>query len=108
MHNLNVIIKYTLALLILFATYTTTFAEKLLRINEFCTSNKSILTAANGNTEDWIELRNLTDQDINLAGWCLTDTPQQLTKFQFPKTGNIPIKANGFFLIYASGSDIPL
>ena len=50
MHNLNVIIKYTLALLILFATYTTTFAEKLLRINEFCTSNKSILTAANGNT----------------------------------------------------------
>ena len=108
MHNLNVIIKYTLALLILFATYTTTFAEKLLRINEFCTSNKSILTAANGNTEDWIELRNLTDQDINLAGWSLTDSPQQLTKFQFPKTGNIPIKANGFFLIYASGSDIPL
>ncbi len=108
MHNLNVIIKYALALLILFASYMAAFAEKMIQINEFCASNKSTLTAANGNAEDWIELRNLTDHDINLAGWCLTDSPQQLTKFQFPKSGNILIRANNFFLIYASGSDIPL
>lgn len=79
-----------------------------LRINEFSASNKTGITTATGQKEDWIEIRNLTDQDINLAGWYLTDSVKNPIKFQFPATAQIPIRANSYFLLFASGSETPI
>ena len=73
-------------------------------INEFVASNKTGITSIEGKAEDWIEIYNPTDQEINLAGWSLTDDQSKPTKFTFPADKYIPIRSNGYFLLYASGS----
>ena len=74
-------------------------------INEFCASNTSGLSI-NGTFEDWIELRNCTNADIPLAGWSLTDDANDLHKFTFPETTTVSVRANAYFVIFASGSDV--
>lgn len=53
--------------------------------------------------EDWIELRNMQSEPINLEGWYLTDTPNNLTKWKFPANTLIP--AEGYLIVYASKKD---
>ena len=45
------------------------------QINEFVSSNGSSFYDEDGDTPDWIELYNTTDQPINLAGFGITDDP---------------------------------
>jgi hypothetical protein len=47
-------------------------------------------------TEDWIELYNYTDSDVDLSGWILTDENSG-NNFTFPD--NTIIKANEYFVI---------
>ena len=52
--------------------------EGALVINEVVSSNKRcLLDEANGST-DWIELYNVTGNNINLAGYCLSDNVRNL------------------------------
>jgi hypothetical protein len=53
--------------------------------------------------EDWIELRNLTDESVSLEGWYLTDNPDDLTKWRFPAGYSIPAK--GYLVVYASNKE---
>ncbi len=55
-------------------------------------------------TPDWIELRNLVDSPVSLAGLFLTDEPWNPTKWAFP--GDTIIPAMGHLVVYASGLDI--
>lgn len=55
-----------------------------LRINEVCSSNTSVIQDYYGNWSDWIELKNTTNDTINLNLYCLSDSPTNLTKFRFP------------------------
>ena len=103
----TLLMKWTL-LSVLFTSISFAQGGQSLRINEFSASNKTGITTATGQIEDWIEIRNLTDQDINLAGWYLTDSAKNPTKFQFPATAQIPIRANSYFLLFASGSESPI
>ena len=68
-------------------------------INELLASNQSTLADPQGEFDDWIELRNLTDQAVNLTGRYLTDEPNDPRKRPFPDGTVIP--ANGFLLIWA-------
>ena len=93
-------------------------------INEVMASNESFLAAQNGNYYDWIELKNTTNQDINLKGYTLSKGPDQETKFVFldyllPAHGyavffaNTEVDANGTsnevpFSISASGETLSL
>ena len=95
-------------LLVLLTSNLFAHAAQSLRINEFLASNQNGTATATGERTDWIEIRNLTDESINLAGWYLTDSAKNLTKFQFPPTSQIPIQANGYFLLFASGSEAPI
>ncbi len=54
-------------------------------INEFTASNKSALADPQGEYDDWIELRNITDQEVNLTGCYLTDEPNNPRKWAFPR-----------------------
>ncbi|MBN1804215.1 MAG: chitobiase/beta-hexosaminidase C-terminal domain-containing protein, partial [Sedimentisphaerales bacterium] len=54
--------------------------------------------------DDWIELKNMTDETISLQGWYLTDNPDNLTKWQFPAGYSIP--GQGHLVVYASNKDI--
>lgn len=53
--------------------------------------------------EDWIELHNVTDNPVNLAGTYLTDDPDDLTQWQFP--ANTVIPAKGYLVVFASGKE---
>lgn len=58
-----------------------------------------ILAHSHAAAPDWIELANKTDQDINLAGWFLTDDSNDLTtirKYEIPADTILP--GNGFLL----------
>lgn len=60
-----------------------------------------ILAHSHAADPDWIELANKTDQDINLAGWFLTDDSTDLTtirKYEIPADTILP--RNGFLLFY--------
>ncbi len=72
------------------------------RINEFMASNGETLEDENGNSPDWIELYNSSDEDINLEGLCLSDGKKTLDKFVFPA---VTIPAHGYLIIFCSGED---
>lgn len=72
-------------------------ASAQVRISEFLASSASTSAV------DWIEIHNASNAAVNLAGWHLTDTATNLTRWTFPAT-NLP--AGGFLLVYASGQDL--
>lgn len=72
----------------------------LIRINEFMASNGESLKDAHGESPDWIELYNTSDEDINLKGLCLSDGKKTLDKFVFP---DWMLPAHGYLIIFASG-----
>jgi len=77
-------------------------------INEFMATNTGIIKDEAEETEDWIELYNNTDQDIDLSGYNLTDNRDNLTKFTFGE--GIKIKAKDYLIIWADedGTQGPL
>ena len=86
--------------LVLAVTPLAVFANPV--INEFLASNSGGLEDEDGNTPDWIELYNSTEESIDLAGYTLTDDGEQLASWTFPSR----VMAPGSFLIaFASGKD---
>jgi len=71
-------------------------------IAEFLASNTSGLQDENGDNSDWIELFNAGTVPVNLAGWALTDSAADPTKWIFPSTNIAP---GGFLIVFASGKD---
>ncbi len=71
-------------------------------ISEFLTDNQRGLRDHDRDRSGWIELHNAGMSGVNLAGWFLTDTPTNLTKWRFPNVGILPDK---FIVVFASGKD---
>ena len=55
-----------------------------LMITEFMAANDSVLRDEDGDFSDWIELRNPTNEPIDLEGWSLTDDADDLAKWALP------------------------
>ena len=72
-------------------------------INEYSASNLSTYTDNYSMEEDWIELYNSGDVDIDLGGYYLSDDLDEPTKWMIPY-GTIII-ANGFRTFWCSGRD---
>ena len=70
-------------------------------INEFMAVNDSLSTIKDpaGETDDWIELYNNTDADIDLSNAFLSDNSDNLEKWQFPV--GTTIRANDYLIIWA-------
>tara|TARA_B100001750_G_scaffold242269_1_gene255374 strand:- start:3020 stop:5287 length:2268 start_codon:yes stop_codon:yes gene_type:complete len=66
-------------------------------INEFMASNVAAVTDQDGEFDDWIELYNNTNQDINMLGLYLSDNTNPL-KWAFPDT---IISSNSYLIIWA-------
>lgn len=71
-------------------------------INEFLASNLSGLADEDGQFGDWIEVKNRTDSPQSLAGWSLTDDPEQPGRWPFP---DVTVSAGGHLVVFASGKD---
>ena len=72
------------------------------RISEFLASNSGVLSDADGDFPDWIELQNTGPTAVNLLGWTLTDDPANPAKWRLPATN---LNAGGFLMVFASGKD---
>jgi len=68
-------------------------------INELMASNASTIQDPQGEYDDWIELVNVSAQEIDLTGRYLSDEPNNPRKWQFPAGTTIP--GNGFLLVWA-------
>lgn len=71
-------------------------------LNEVCSSNGSIIRDGVNDCSDYIELYNVSEEEINLAGWYLSDDETSPKKYQIPEG----IIAPGEYLVfYASGME---
>ena len=79
----------------------TTLSPLDISINEFMAVNDSLSTIKDpaGETDDWIELYNNTDADIDLSNAFLSDNSDNLEKWQFPV--GTTIRANDYLIIWA-------
>ncbi len=71
-------------------------------LSEFMAVNRSTLRDEDGETSDWIELFNPTQNPINLLGYSLTDDPKELKKWSFP---NRILPARSYLIVFASGKN---
>ena len=71
-------------------------------LSEFQAANITTLRDEEGDTEDWIELCNLSNAPVNIGGWYLTDDRGQLNKWQLPSTN---LAAGQFLVVFASNKD---
>lgn len=68
-------------------------------INEIMARNTSTVTDSAGQYEDWIELYNNSNNDVDISGYYLSDNEYNIFKWQIP-TGTI-LKANEYLTIWA-------
>jgi hypothetical protein len=78
-------------------------ANSQVLINEFMAANSSTITDEFGGYPDWIEIRNLTTEPLNIGGWYITDSIPDLTKHMIAVTqpDSTTIPANGFLVLWA-------
>ncbi len=76
--------------------------DKDLYVSEFMALNTNTIIDMEGDPEDWIEIKNNTDSDINLKGYTLSDDPEKPDKWEFP---DCVVKANSHIIVFASGKN---
>ena len=73
-------------------------------INELLPINDNVAADQNGQFEDYIELYNLTDEDVDLSGYYLTDSKKNPKKWQFPD--GTYISGNDYLIIWADSDTL--
>ena len=73
-------------------------------ISEFMASNSGVIRDGDGQFSDWVEIHNPDDLPVNLDGWHLTDSSNNLSKWKFPA---VEIPARGYLLVMCSGHPLP-
>ncbi len=79
--------------------------HSVLYINEFMASNGNTIADENGEFDDWIEIYNAGDEDIDLGGYYLSDDESTPDKWMIP-TDNpqlTTVPSKGFLLFWADG-----
>ena len=71
-------------------------------ISEFLAKNDDVINDVDGDTSDFIELFNPTDQSVDLDGWHLSDDGTNLTKWEFPA---VALGAGEYLVVYASSKE---
>jgi len=71
-------------------------------ISEFLADNQHGLKDDDGERSGWIEIGNRSSATLHLAGWFLTDSTNDLTKWRFPRVSLLPDKS---LVVFASGKN---
>ena len=72
-------------------------------INEYIVDNQSSLIDSFGERHPWAELKNISDTEIDISGYGLTDNGKVLGKWTFPE--GTKISAGGLLVVCLSGRD---
>ncbi len=76
------------------------YVAPLVTINEFQALNNTTIADEFGEFEDWIEVYNLSGDDLDLGGMYLTDNFSNPTKFTFP---SMVVPSGGYVLVWCDG-----
>lgn len=76
--------------------------DSTLLITEVMASNQTTLTDNNGIYSDYIEIYNAGAEPMNLAGYGLSDEPQNVMDWKFP---DVTIQPGAYLVLFASGAD---
>jgi hypothetical protein len=68
-------------------------------INEIMADNATIAKDPSGQYDDWVELYNKTNAEVDISGWFLSDDSNNRGKYTFPL--GTKIAANGYQIIWA-------
>ena len=71
-------------------------------ISEVMAANKSFVADTQGRFSDWIEICNTGSETVNLAGWFLSDDPNEPLKWEFPQ---VMLEPGQRTVVYCSGRD---
>lgn len=92
-------------LLLVFVCCIYVFGEgkaQSLKINEFQTINISTIADSYLEFDDWIEIANVSEQNINLDGYYVTDDLSRTNRFQLLSEGNeMVVPAKGYLVLWA-------
>ena len=94
--------RLSVAVLCLAAAPHALHAASTVVISEFMAENNGFHFDEDGDSPDWIELKNESGAAVDLAGWHLTDEATNLTKWTFPPVALAP---NAYLVVFASGKD---
>lgn len=94
----------TPAYLLAFALLSCTALSAQVVVNEYSCANLGQYVDNYEKYEDWIELYNLGDVAVSLAGWHLSDDDDEPTKWAFPASASIPAK--GYLAVWCSGRNV--
>ncbi len=67
-----------------------------LRISEVCVYNLGEIAAWRLQTDDWVEIRNVSDGAVQLADYCLSDDPDDYGLWRFP---DVKLMPGAFYLV---------
>ena len=70
-------------------------------ISEVMPSNAKYMIQDDGEYYDWVEVKNVSNHDINLSGYTLSDDPDKLQKFILP---NVVLEPDECYVIICSGN----
>ncbi len=90
--------KFFLLVLLLISRGIAIAAVPDIVINEFMASNATVQKDPAGEYEDWIELHNNTNTDIDVSNWYLSDNFSWRKKWKFPV--GTSITAHGYLIIW--------
>lgn len=71
-------------------------------ISEFMAINDGVLLDENGDDSDWLEIYNAGPDDADLSDYFLTDSRNNLSKWQLPEQN---LATGNHLLVFASGKD---
>ncbi|MGY6559026.1 MAG: CotH kinase family protein [Nitritalea sp.] len=89
------------SLLFLFLLAQSVWSQHVV-INEFMSSNRTTITDEDGDYADWIELFNYGETPVDLAGFGLSDNPNNLFKWVLPDVTLLP---KSYLLVWASNKN---
>ena len=78
---MNPITTFVSCLLLVCALHA---APAAVSISEFLAANVTSIRDEDGDSSDWIELRNSGTNAVDLNNWTLTDDPEDLVKWRLP------------------------
>ena len=71
-----------------------------LEISEAMSGNTLYFPDENGEYHDYVEIHNVSSEDVNLAGWYLSDASDKLKRWSFPE---VALPAGGYLVVHCSG-----
>ena len=76
--------------------------EGPLQINEVMASNLSYARQNNAGYTDWVEIRNVSDEDVLLSDYWLSDSASDYYLWHFPE---VSLRPGALFTVYCSGDE---